>query len=55
VSVTELLGKRRFALQAYSQGTLSKLGQANIFPPTLNTDVSGPNGNVSADPGNERQ
>ena len=28
---------------------------ANIFPATLNTDVSGPNGNVSSAPVNERQ
>jgi hypothetical protein len=29
--------------------------KANIFPATLNTDVSGPNGNVSSAPANERQ
>ncbi len=28
---------------------------ANIFPPTLNTDVSGPNGNVSSAPESFRQ
>src|SRR5918992_3310301 len=29
--------------------------RANIFPATLNTEVSGPNGNVSSAPANERQ
>ena len=32
-----------------------RLESAKIFPATLNTDVSGPNGNVSSDPGKVRQ
>src|SRR5207342_3071843 len=37
-----------------SGGSASRLHSANIFPPTLNTDTSSPNGNSSLAPGNPR-
>ena len=38
-----------------ARGGAASRERANIFPATLNTEVSGPNGKVSAAPANEKQ
>ncbi len=42
-------------LRLIDSGSLARRESANIFPATLNTDVWGPNGNVSSAPGKVRQ
>ncbi len=50
VGGAQLLGQQRLALEADAQRVLAQARQANIFPATLNTEVSKPNGNVSSEP-----
>jgi hypothetical protein len=47
--------KLGLALEADPKRVGGELEQCNIFPATLNTEVSGPNGNVSSAPVKERQ
>src|SRR5262252_9321316 len=42
-------------LTLISSGVPSRAESANIFPPTLKTETSSPNGNSSAAPGSARQ
>src|SRR5262249_11170939 len=42
-------------LRLTASGVAASWERANIFPATLNTEVLGPNGKVSAAPANEKQ
>jgi hypothetical protein len=53
VSLPKGLRQPRLALEADPQRLLAEPREANIFPPTLKTDVSGLKGNVSSVPVNE--
>ena len=56
VRLAKLLGNVGLAFEAHAQWVLSSSrDSANIFPATLKTEVALPNGNVSAEPGNDRQ
>ena len=55
MDLTQLLGQQRLAFDADAQRLLVKPGQREDLPATLNTEVSGPNGNSSSVPRSERQ
>jgi hypothetical protein len=55
VRPAQSLGELGLTLEADPKRVRAELGERSILPPTLNTEVSGPKGNVSSAPVNERQ
>ena len=54
VCLSQRLGEARLTLET-RRDSAPNWERANIFPATLNTEVLGPNGNVSSAPLNERR